>query len=347
MSQSMSFWVATGLGLLAATYPMSIMLELRSRPEDLKRWLKNSPSFCVHTLLIVPVVAYISLPDLVRLPDSTGMSDAAEIKLWSISGLVFGGLLVTAFLGVFEDLRRPLGEPFRGRRGAVLKALDLESQTRSKVKARITYLRNLEKTDDTDKVKKAKEEIYLEINKYRDEVKPVGDLVSLFRSGSLASISAFFVNLPVTLFAGLLIWQIFNVGIFGPGPGVENIILALGLMVLWFPMRLYAEWYNDFYHLQSLRTYYSGMGFCIAAVITYILLAINANRNSGPMAFSVVLGAVVAVLGVLAKVKPDWIRGIACLAEEIPFRWWCVYVGLILAGVLSATIMMATDQALR
>jgi hypothetical protein len=61
---------------------------------------------------------------------------------------------------------------------------------------------------------------------------------------------------------------------------VQVIALIIAITLLWFPMRVYSDWYQNFYSLESFSTYYlfwQLIALAVFAVVGLILIQVPDN----------------------------------------------------------------------
>lgn len=86
------------------------------------------------------------------------------------------------------------------------------------------------------------------------------------------------------------------------------------------PSKIYSEWYQHFYSLHELRTRWiswivglGALGFLMMVLTAYVTASINPN-----VAIPAILVAIGAILGIIARTRPQWIWYMADVYENMP-----------------------------
>jgi hypothetical protein len=136
----------------------------------------------------------------------------------------------------------------------------------------------------------------------------------------LAWITVLFVIAYFWYLAFLLIKTAHD-GVNVPESEKEKLVFIFVLLVSWFPMRLHTEWYqNEFYRPHWLKRY---AAFWILAflALAYALFVILILKPQGTIVL-IVAALLQALIAVVGKFKPEWLRSIAIFLESIPFIYF-------------------------
>jgi hypothetical protein len=117
----------------------------------------------------------------------------------------------------------------------------------------------------------------------------------------------------------------------------DALILIYGLLIIWFPLRMYSEWYINYYSLVHFKDYAAFWFLLIVAVLAIPLLVIVLKPGRPVMVFSTVNGILLATLGLINQFKPAWISAMAIFLESLPFSYY-VAISLLIFVVLSVII---------
>jgi hypothetical protein len=113
--------------------------------------------------------------------------------------------------------------------------------------------------------------------------------------------------------------------------------------MLWFPLRLYSEWYAGFYTFRSLRHYWTFWFLGVVAIVGVLLVAIILK----PGAVSIGLGAFSTVLllifGLVARLRPEALGYAAVVFEEMPLVPYVITLVLGIFSVLLAIVLAVTS----
>ena len=101
----------------------------------------------------------------------------------------------------------------------------------------------------------------------------------------------------------------------------EKLVLIFVLLVSWFPMRLHTEWYQNEFHRQHWLRKYSAFWMLAFLAFALLLLVIFILKPKGII---VLISAALmeALLAVIGKFKPEWLRAVAYLLESVSFVYF-------------------------
>lgn len=98
----------------------------------------------------------------------------------------------------------------------------------------------------------------------------------------------------------------------------EKLAVIFVLLLTWFPMRLYTEWYqNEFHRPDWLKEYHAFWTLSVlgAAYLLFVLVILK------PQGASILLFAALtpALLGLVGQFKPKWLRSFARFLAALTF----------------------------
>jgi hypothetical protein len=177
----------------------------------------------------------------------------------------------------------------------------------------------------------------------------INSLSSLIAFGSPAAFVAFGLNAFAALFAAVLFWYCWLLVQFRSdwrSKSYDWMLLTVGLMMVWFPLRLYSEWYLHFFSLQGMAEYPIFQFLVVVALLAYLFVAFRVAARLSIKIFAAVATGLIGLLTTLGKLAPEWIEELAWALEGWDFR---LYVALLLLIVLalSAMIWSLVDDGLR
>jgi hypothetical protein len=142
-------------------------------------------------------------------------------------------------------------------------------------------------------------------------------------------------------------WYLWNLVVFRrqfDHPNHEWIPLVVGLLVLWFPIRLYSEWYIGYYSLARMKEYPVFVFLFVVAIAGYAFCVFRLARSFGVKVFSVVGTGLLGLLGIAAKVQPEWVGWLAAQVERMPFKWFAASMAIVVVA-LSAMVLSLVDPS--
>ena len=266
-------------------------MTLRRHPSDGARWLKNTPTFTVYLPFFFAVGAgllFSSFP-------WASLSDAhGPFRSFPIGALVLIVLIIIMFLAAFaalEDLKRPLVEPFMFK--DYLEPLRIERNLRRRLKS-----------EDFDLLER--NEL---VQAYAAAAPPLMTLRGLRDRGGACAFVSFLLNLIAAETIAVLFWYLGISQLFDISSEKAIVATHLGLLCLWFPLRLYTEWYLNFYSLEHLKRYWAFWFVLVAAILAYGFYCFGVGGIAE--IFSLSVAGTLALVGILGKVKPEWLGFLA------------------------------------
>jgi len=124
----------------------------------------------------------------------------------------------------------------------------------------------------------------------------------------------------------------------------NKLVLVYILLLTWFPLRLHTEWYQNYFHKKDWLKSYPAfwlLAFLAFAVLVLIILIV---KPGGAIKFLSVVNVVfVAVLGLIGKLKPEWLRAVADFLQTTSFVYFlAIYlIFLVLMAAVTAAVWFA------
>ncbi len=271
------FWlVAAATFAVAALYPLA--LALHCNIHDAARWIQNDVAFSVFVLWLFPLVTgllWVSIWPGVR----RQLSERAR-PVFSLMACVLAAcsLVVVAsdVVRVDQHDEPMIVEP------ALLRGADaMRADVLTRAPLRDSYARLLDQKFANDE---AKNNAWIAwearrataAQSYGTRFRGFATITDLLHRGSAVALVKLVLNTVVAvnlalLFAALVGAMIILYGAPKERLNTEALLVAYSLACLWFPMRLYSEWYDGYYSLARLRSY---PAFWVLAFIALLSLAL-------------------------------------------------------------------------
>lgn len=313
---------------LSLSYPLALLLYLPKSTHP-TRWIQNNPSISVFLLSSFPIAVCVLSLSISQ--DGILLYWFSTWRVWvSYPALVVTLMIVT--LIVFDDfMRRPIA-PYILKKHAAEEASRLEKELRAEFGNHHKHL-------------EAKRKEYQKLVK-------LGTLKAIrARGGPIAYIHLALTWLA-TLFALTYFWYLVAASQFRTTAGAplgdasrNKLVLVYILLLTWFPLRLHTEWYQNYFHKKDwLKTYpaFWLLAFLAFALLVLVILIV---RPGGAIQFLSVLNVVfVAVLGLIGKLKPDWLRAVADFLQSTSFVYFlAIYlIFLVLVAAVTAAVWFAS-----
>jgi len=314
---------------LSLSYPIAVLFYL-PRSIHPSRWIQNNPSFTVFLLSSFPIaVCIFSLtvnPEVIE----HWLKGSPWHEWVTYPALILTLIIVT--LIVFDDfMRRPMA-PYILKKRAAQEAAALEKQLRDGF---ATHHKGLE----------AKRKEY-------QKMVQLGSLKAIVSRGGPLTYIHLTLAWVATLFALLYFWYLVAAsefklnhgGSLGNG-GEDKLVLIFILLVTWFPLRLHTEWYQNYFHKKDWLKSYPAfwlLAFLAFALLVLVVLIVKPHRI---VQFISLLNVVfVALLGLIGRLKPDWLRAVADFLQGASFIYFlAIYLIflVLVAAISAATIWLA------
>jgi MFS family permease len=303
------FLIAPLYLLAAMCYPASVAWVLKGTPQDRERWLKNTPTFVLYLPFLFSIGAgllFATFP----------WEELASWKAWQfgIGGAILAAPLYLGGLAALEDLKRPMVEPFMFRECHQL--VPLERQLRAE----------LRRATEEGKARA------LQVARYKALAQPFLSIGGLRERGSLCAWTSLMLNLLAAETVAFAFWYLGMVALFGLTTEKSILAAVVGLFCMWFPLRLYAEWYSYFYSLSHLKLYPAFWFILVAAILAYAFLAYGTGGVGEILSLGV--AGLLALIGALSKFRPEWLGYLARGIEEMPPRWFVASSTLVVIAII-------------
>jgi hypothetical protein len=108
-----------------------------------------------------------------------------------------------------------------------------------------------------------------------------------------------------------------------PAGTVGKLLMIFILLITWFPMRVYMDWYQNYFHNPAWLKDSQGliMGICLALASLVFVIFIS-KPEALAIVCAVVQALVLLFVGVAGRFKPDWLRAIAESLQSLPFFYF-------------------------
>ena len=330
MTTTTRFWgtwaVFTAAGL---TYPAAVAARLSGKLDEGLRWIQNDPAFNVFVPFVLPLAAALFVVSVDLKPLRT-LSPGRRLS----SLLVGVGLTFIALMAVASTLDRPLLEPF------LFEKTGRAVQQETSIRQEIQSLRDAGSQDERIETKRS-----AGVDAYLQAFGPFNSLSDMATRGSFCAWLALGLNLLAAIVAVLVFWYLWNLVVFRrqfPETDHDWIPLVLGLLVLWFPIRLYSEWYIGFYSLTWMKDYPVFLFLFVVAIAGYAFCVFRLARSLGVKVFSIIGTGLVTLFGLTARINSSWLGWAAEQIEGMDFRWFAASIS-ILTITLSAMVFSFVD----
>ena len=324
-----AFSIAAAVSLVALTYPISVVLKLGPGSDYAVRWIKNDPAFNFFMPFIFPFAVGIFFASVSLKP----FKNLGSYKVASYAGLAVLLFLTTFVVASTRD--RPFLEPFLFINSG--EALDREVQFRKAIKP---VYRGLAEIHDEKQRRDAETALGLlrssSIASYESNFPGFKTFSDMRQRGSYCAWLALLINAMVGLFIVVFFWYLWNVVLFRSVFRLnkpEWIMLVAGLLVFWFPLRLYTEWYIGFYSFETMKGYYIFYFMAVVAVTAYAFCVFKLAKSFEVKLFSVVGTGLFGLIGVIGKLQPVWLGAVANTIEDMPFQWFSASMAIIVLAL--------------
>jgi hypothetical protein len=318
--------IAVGFAALSLLYPVALLLYLpkSTHPE---RWIQNNPSISVFLLSSFPIALYVF--SLSMLNDGMLHEWFSNWHVWVSYPAIVVTILVVTPIVIDDFTRRPIA-PYILKKQAAAEAARLEKELRDDFYTH-RHHGNLE----------AKRKQYQKLVK-------LGSLKAIWtRGGPIA-----YIHLALTWLGALItlgyFWYLVAATLYRTTAGARldpasqnKLVMVYLLLLTWFPLRLHTEWYQNYFHKKDwLRTYpaFWLLAFLAFAVLILVILIVS----TGPVIklLSVASGVFGAILGLVGKLKPDWLRYVGNFLQGTSFVYFlAIYlIFLVLVAAVTAAV---------
>lgn len=342
MTAKRKFWMAAGICFaIGMTYPIAVIMG--DQPwEESRRWIQNDPGFTVFLALVLPFAVGILAVKL----DLKPLRRFSKAKRW-VSTAVLLVLMGVGLMIVALDLNEQASSPIRYDSSAPV--LDYENERRDNVREAVARVEAATEDERETRRRELAASIESARKEYLETWPRIDSLSSLIAFGSPAAFVALGLNAFAALFAAVLFWYCWLLVQFRSDWRSESfdwLLLMVGLMMVWFPLRLYSEWYLHFFSLQGMAGYPVFQFLVVVALLAYLFVAFRVAARLSIKIFTALATGLIGLLTALANLAPEWIEELAWALEGWNFQ---LYVALLLLIVLtlSAMIWSLVDEGLK
>jgi len=325
----LSFWgMSIAAFVVVATYPLSLSMAHPARFSD---WLRNDLAFSVFGLWVLPLLFGLVVSSIV--PSIYRALEGRDRKMFLIAAIA---LIVCGLVVAVTDLDRKmqlnsdeaipaLAEPVMF---AAADPVALDAASRRVLRAGLAALI----AAPTPEARAAWETQRLAvIRAYGAAFPGFAGFRDFWARGNAVAKSKFGINVIASVtMAVLFACLLAAVWIAQKRPQTklnrDSFIVACSLAILWFPLRLYTEWYVRYYSLADLFAYPAF--WLLAIVATISLIAVVAVMK--PRKMSVVIPAIGAILSGIATavgyIQPDALLAVTAIVEAFTLPLFAVLV---------------------
>ena len=310
--------------VLALSYPLLVMFCVPKEAPP-KRYIQNNLSISIFLFSSFPIAVAVFAQSLTREAIAPWFAPGFWSYL-SYALIVITIVIVTAI--VFQDfMGRPMA-PYVLKRRDAKKACQLEEELRAEF--------SNDSEDDETRAKKKKYQALTRLASLRE---------LRARGGPIAYIHIGLTWMGV-MFAATFFWYLvvaaehkFDGNKLKPG-SENNLVLVLILLATFIPLRLQTEWYQSYFHephwLKKYPAFFLGV---ILAIAMLLLLTLLLHPTFAVGFFSAFYAVLLGALGLIGKLRPEWLRGVAEFLREMTFmEFLALYIVFV---VVIATVTVA------
>jgi hypothetical protein len=354
-SRQRRFWMALAIvTCLGLTYPVAVLTQCGGEwRADAMRWLVNDPGFVINLCVLLPTGLALLLSafdrSLVKRIWKARLAVVVSLSLLLLIALFVYGLdqkrlvasgeasLLQPSLAIeppvrFREFERALRrervareseQALRNARVRLSKAdadlAKIRAETSQPTDPEVVAATN-ERRSAQREVTDQEERLWKSVQAYRDEFNFSGVRDRLVERGSWGARIALFQNLYAAL---LIAFVVFAVGaiLVAEYPYNERgsylwLSVVIVTLMLWYPLRMYSEWYRSFGVLNLLSypvyLFVGGVGVIVLVLLFFILA-----RGLAQRLFVLFTGGVSLVASVFGYVEPSSLGHAAALVRAI------------------------------
>jgi hypothetical protein len=294
--------------VISLSHPLIIFFYL-PKPTQPARWIQNNPSYTVFLLSSFPAAVAVFVATI----------NWQVISYWTagwrllVFGIVIGLIFVIVTLAVRDNFTsHPIG-PYVLKRKQAEESFALEMELR-RARPSKGFLSDSLRTKRNDYQKL----IHLKSGR---EILKRGGPVAYVHLG-LAWIVTFFISTYFFYMAFLLV-KTGQEGINFLEGEKEKLAVIFVLLLPWFPMRIYTEWYQNEFHRPDWLKQYSAFWTLAFLAVAYLWFVIVMLRPQGTSIL--ILTALTPLIpAAVGKFKPEWLRLFARYLASLPFIYFVV-----------------------
>jgi hypothetical protein len=124
-------------------------------------------------------------------------------------------------------------------------------------------------------------------------------------------------------------------------PTTNRLVLVYLLLLTWFPLRLHTEWYQNYFHKKDwLKTYPAFWLLAFLAFALLILIILLIQPGTPIKLLSAMNLVFVAILGLVGKLKPEWLRYVGNFLQTTNFVYFLAMYLIFLVVVAAVTAVV-------
>ena len=113
----------------------------------------------------------------------------------------------------------------------------------------------------------------------------------------------------------------------------DYMLIGYAFIVTWFPFRMYAIWYQNFYTFNG--TVVDGLVVATTvAIVGGVLLVVLFKRGVPLTTLSAISSAGAALIGFIARLKPEWLIPVGIFMNELTVETFIVIESIVIASLL-------------
>lgn len=328
-----TFWIGFGIPFVVALiFPIAVEFCL-PRSAKPSRWIQNCPPFSVFMLAAFPIAMGMFAATIFSLKDVNDV-DAFAVKTYGTAWALYASLAALLFLfglaskAVLHDFTsRPIGPHIlRGERAA--EAFKMEKSLRDAAKI-IGARSRRARTSSTKRARESKPKApSLQINARSEYQKLVhlSSLSEIFKHGNVVAGAYLAVAWLGTIGCVFYFWYVAVLVLSNqslPAGTVSKLLMIFILLITWFPMRVYMDWYQNYFHNSSWLKDSQGLIMGIVLALASLVFVIFISKPEAIAIVCAVVNALVLLfVGVAGRFKPNWLRAIAESLQSLPFFYF-------------------------
>jgi hypothetical protein len=315
--------------VLSLSYPLAVWLCMPKETEP-RRYIQNNLSISIFLHSSFPIAVAVFSTSITR----------GAVMPWFQGGWAWVGWGITAItvvivtVIVFQDFTsRPMA-PYVLRRKEAKEAWELEDKLR----------KDFERSSRDQHTEEKK--MYQNLTRLRwgKDLFKRGGPIAFIHIGltwmGVAFAAAYFWYLAAAVnFQSRGVDQVLKAG------SRDRLVVVLILMATFIPLRLHTEWYQSYFHEQHwLRKYPAFWLGVFLAFDLLIFITILIQPGATIQIISAIGAVLLGAIGVIGKLKPDWLLGVGEFVQQMTFIEFCaVYLlfTIVVAEITAASFSIA------
>ena len=344
-----TFWVASVAAfVIAAAYPVALWVQCE--PREAQRWIQNDIAFTVYVLWLFPLVVGLLVVSIFPgIRRHLGVRNRRILDVIAVV-LVLAGLMVVATdVGRLDTDQLPVAVEPALLRGS--EAMKLDASVRLPLRKQYAALLDTRFVND-----EAKNKAWIAwdlqraqaVTLYRQKFPGFRSVADVLNRGSAVACIKVLLNAIVgvvlaLIFAALVGGVMIVVRAPSTPLNTEALLVGYSVACLWFPMRLYSEWYDEYYSLSRLRSYPAFWVLVLAALLALALLVYLLKPSRVAVTIPSMAAAFGIVFTAIGALKPAVLWYLGAVVETFNVAILFV-IALILATPLAAVAVAAAAR---